>query len=141
MKKKSEKKNLAIGCLGLIFLIVVVMWICGVFESEKKSEVPSKPLYVDLNASVRFTGTQFVITNNDNFNWENVQLEINPGLLKSGYKLNAGLMSAGYAYTVGALQFTKSNGTRFNSILIKAQSISIYCDTPKGKGYYHGTWK
>ena len=140
MKKKSENKNLAIGCLGLIVLIVFVMWTCGVFESEKKSEVPDKPLYVDLNASVRFMGTQFVITNYDNFNWENAQLEINPGLLKSGYKLNVGLMSAGNAYTVGALQFAKPDGTRFNPILIKAQSISIYCDTPKGKGYYHGTW-
>ena len=32
---------------------------------------------VDLSATVRFTGTQFVITNNDTFDWTNVELEIN----------------------------------------------------------------
>jgi len=144
IKKESEAKKTNTGCLGiigLVALVAVVMWICGVFKTEKKPETPSKPLYVDLNASVRFTGTQFIITNNDTFDWRNAELEINPGLLKSGYKLNAGLMSTGQTYTVGAMQFAKPDGTKFNPFLIKPQSINISCDTPKGKGFYSGGWK
>lgn len=143
VKKESEAKKSRKGCLGavgLIAFIAVMLWICGVFKTEKKPETPSKPLYVSLNASVKFTGTQFIITNNDSFDWRNVELEINPGLLKSGYKLNAGVMSAGHTYTVGALQFAKPDGTRFNPFSIKPQSISISCDTPRGEGFYSGKW-
>lgn len=140
MKKKSEKKNAAIGCLALIALIVVMMGGCC-FDTEESPETPSKPLFIDLNASVSFTGSQFVITNNDTFSWTNVKLEINSQLLKSGYKLNANVISAGHTYTVGAMQFAKSDGTRFNPFSMKVQSISIYCDTPKGEGAYYGSWK
>jgi len=143
IKKEEETKKTKTGCLGLIGVIVfiaIAMWICGVFETKEQPETPSEPLYVDLNASIKFSGTQFIITNNDSFDWKNVELEINSGLLKSGYKLNAGLMSAGQTYTVGAMQFAKGDGTRFNPLLIKPQSVSIFCDTPKGKGFYSGKW-
>jgi len=144
IKKESEEKKKKEGCLGLIGLIIfiiIVMWVCGVFKTEKKQATPSKPLFVNLNASVRFTGTQFVITNNDTFNWRNVKLEINPGLLKSGYKLNVALIKAGETYKIGAMQFAKGDGTRFNPFLTKPQSISISCSTPKGEGFYSGGWE
>lgn len=144
VKKEADAKKTKSGCIGLIVLLVfitAVMWICGVFETDNKPQAPTKPLYVDLEASIKFTGTQFIITNNDSFDWKNVELEINPGILKSGYKLNAGLISAGKTYTVGAMQFAKPDGTRFNPFSIKPQSMSISCDTPKGKGFYSGEWK
>jgi len=145
VEKESKAKDTKTGCIGIIGLLVViaiVMAICGVFDTgKKKSEEPSEPLYVDLDASVRFTGTQFQITNKNNFNWTNVELEINPGLLKSGYKLDAGLMKAGETYTVGAMQFAKPDGTRFNPFTMKPQSIDIYCDTPRGKGFYSAKWQ
>lgn len=142
-KQEAASKKSNTGCLGIIgavAIVVIIMWIGGVFKSEKKSTTPSKPLYIDLNASVRFTGTQFVITNNDSFNWTNVELEINAGVLKGGYKLNAGLMNAGETYTVGAMQFAKGDGTRFNPLMTKPQSITISCDTPEGEGFYNGKW-
>ncbi len=144
IKKRIDKKKTkpaTIGCSVLIILVALVA-IINLLKppSEQESKAPPEPLYIDLNASVRFTGTQFIITNKDSFNWRNVELEINPGLLKSGYKLNAGLMSAGETYTVGAMQFAKPDGTRFNPLSIKPQSISISCDTPKGKGFYSGKW-
>ena len=43
VKKESEAKKTKTGCLGvigLLVLITVVMWICGVFETEK---VPPGP--------------------------------------------------------------------------------------------------
>jgi len=139
---KKKTKPATIGCLALIILIVLVVIINSLKPpSEQEPKAPPKPLYIALNASVIFTGTQFEITNNDNFSWSNVKLEINPGLLKSGYKLNVRVMSAGNTYTVGAMQFAKPDGTRFNPFSMKAQSISIYCNTSKGDGSYHGSWK
>ena len=139
---KKKTKEATIGCLAIIIIVVSIVIITSLKQpSEQESKAPPEPLYIDLNASVRFTGTQFIITNNDSFDWRNVELEINPGLLKSGYKLNAGLMSTGETYTVGAMQFAKPDGTRFNPLSVKPQSISISCDAPKGKGFYSGKWK
>lgn len=96
---------------------------------------------VRLNATVHFTGTQVVVKNKDSFNWSNVKLEVNPGLVSGGYVLNVPTMKAGETYTVGALQFAKSDGERFNPFTHKPQKFSIWCDTPKGKGFYSGEWK
>jgi len=131
------------GGFILFCVLLVILAKIGIIPTEEKPKLPPKKetaLFVNLNAVVQFSGTQFIITNNDSFDWSNVELEINPGMLKSGYKLNAKLMSAGQTYTVGAMQFAKPDGTRFNPFSIKPQSISISCNTQKGKGFYSGKW-
>ena len=140
-KLTSEKKtsDSAKGCL-IVIVVVLIVGLYIIFAPSEKQKAPSKPLYVSLNASVQFTGTQFIITNNDSFEWRNIKLEINSKILKSGYKLTAYIMTAGQTYTVGAMQFAKSDGTRFNPFSMKVQSIDIYCDTPKGEASYHGSW-
>ena len=85
-------------------------------------------------------GTHFVISNQDSFNWVNVELQLNPGLITSGYKRTAAIIEAGSSISIGAREFAKSDGERFNPSTHRAQSISISCDTPKGKGFYSGDW-
>lgn len=89
---------------------------------------------------MEFTGTQFVAVNNGNFEWRDVKLEINSGLVRGGYVLRVSLMSAGGIYTVGAMQFAKGDGTRLNPFAVKPQNISISCDTPSGRGFWYGGW-
>lgn len=96
---------------------------------------------VDLNASVRFSGTQFIIQNKDSFDWTNVKLEVNARTFSSGYVLKSGIMAAGETYTVGAMQFAKSDGEKFNPFTHKPLNLSIWCDTPRGKGFYYGSWE
>lgn len=139
-KKAKQSKNVGVGCLTII-VIAAAIWIIGELSPKKTSAPSSESTFVHLNASAEFTGTQFVVKNNDSFNWTNVELELNEGLLKSGYKLTTPLMVAGQTYTVGALQFAKPDGTRFNPFQVKPQSITITCDTPKGKAIYTGSWK
>lgn len=142
---EKQKMSPIVKFGGGFILICVIVWILaeiGIIPSaEKPPPKKETPSYVDLNASVSFTGTQFVITNGDSFNWNDVELEINAGLLKGGYKLKAVLISAGQTYTVGALQFAKRGGERFNPLTIKPQSLSIFCNTSKGRGFYSGKWE
>ena len=139
-ENKKNKKAHRLGCFALLLTGILWMWICGVFDT---SDAPTKsePILTDLSATVSFDGSQFIISNLDNFNWMNVELEVNGALFKSGYKLKAGTMVAGTVYTVGALQFAKPDGTRLNPFTVKPQSFEIQCDLPEGKsGWYSATW-
>jgi len=107
-------------------------------SSSPKTYKPSKPKRPDLNATVVFTGSQFVISNHNNFDWTNVKLEINSGIIRGGYTLRVGRMSAGQTYTVGAAQFSKSDGERFNPFTHKVKNITITCDD---FGFYYAEWK
>jgi hypothetical protein len=96
---------------------------------------------VDLMATVRFDGTRFTISNRDAFAWHDVELEINGGLFTGGYKLSVPVIEAGRTYSVGALQFAKSDGTRFNPFQTKPTKLSISCQTGSGDhGFYVGGW-
>jgi hypothetical protein len=136
-KKKKSQKNTGIGC-GVIILILAVLYIISQFSPSKSSNKGSSTPH--LNASVRFTGTQIVIQNNDSFEWNNLRIELNSGLLNSGYYLDASSIKAGTTATVGILNFAKSNGERFNPISMKARTVTIMADTPSGRGIYTGKW-
>lgn len=97
---------------------------------KKKTSSPKIKTQVErkIHASVSFNGTQFIITNNDSFDWTNVKFELNAGILKSGYILRENRIKSGHTYTVGALQFAKSGGERFNPFTMKPQSMFIFAD-------------
>lgn len=119
------------GCLGFLVLVIIIYFI--MFNPFTSQEKETQPSIINLNASVRFTGTQFIIENDDNFDWLNVKMEVNGSFLKSGFILETYRMEAGETYTVGALQFAKKDGTRFNPITYKPQKFDISCNTPKGE--------
>jgi len=137
--RDTQAKKMGIGCLVIVILIVVGVITCSLIPGDKTEESSSST--IDLKASVKFDGAQFIITNNDNFNWTNIKFEINSGLLSGGYILRASQMGAGETYTVGALQFAKGDGEKFNPFTHKVQHISIFCDTPKGGGFWFGEFK
>jgi len=136
------------GCLtafGVVFLIIVIAVIIGSIGEEgkkptetKKAPVTEKAPEVEiLKAEIRFDGSQFIIANDDSFDWTNVQFKLNEGIIKAGYRLNTDRIKAGHTYTVGALQFAKPDGTRFNPLTMKPQSMFIFCD----QGSWNGEWK
>ena len=153
-KKRTDKKQgvgCGTGCLVVIIFFIIVGIIGSLSDDSGSSSSSSgsggsrssssSSSIVDLNASVSFSGSQFVIVNNDSFDWTNVKLEINPKTFSSGYVLKTDRMSAGETYTVGAMQFAKSDGEKFNPFTHKALKFSIWCDTPKGNGSYYGSWE
>lgn len=128
--------------LSLLVLVVAGILATGTSDSGSSARTErTAPQTVDLNASVKFTGNQFVITNADSFTWSNCKLEVNSKVFSSGYKYEGATLRAGETYTIGAMQFANSDGERFNPFTHKPQSFSLYCDTPRGKGHYYGGWE
>ena len=144
MPKEKEQKKKGLGllvALGIIIFFIAIISIGGSGENKKTETTPPTSSIIDLNTSVNFTGEQFIIINEDNFDWTDVKLEVNSELLKDGYVLKTKKMVAGETYTVGALQFAKGDGTRLNPFIIKVLNFSIWCDTPNGQGFWYGSWE
>lgn len=119
----------AVGCVSILFLVVLLpfgyAWVrttllplFGVYEA-------AKPADKALEASVRFTGTQFIVSNLGADGWSNVTISINPGLLGGGFELRVPSIDARSTYTVGGLQFADDKGTRFNPLTMKPQTMTI----------------
>jgi len=142
-KKKSQSVGPVIVSVLVIIILLLFVRSCGDCmgcgdSSTKTTRTTPKTTTVDLKTSVLFDGSQFIIVNLDDFDWTNVKLEVNSSGFKSGYILNTKKMEAGHTYTVGAMQFTKGDGTRFNPFTMKPLNFSIWCDTPEGNGFYYG---
>ena len=88
-----KKGTSAAGCLFVIIICVLAGVIVASVNSggtktrinrpKPPSQKQQQPLFIDLNARVQSMGTQFVISNQDSFNWVNVELQLNPGLFTS----------------------------------------------------------
>tara|TARA_B100000315_G_scaffold249235_1_gene280147 strand:- start:69 stop:380 length:312 start_codon:yes stop_codon:yes gene_type:complete len=99
------------------------MLVVGCGESES---------VVDLKARINYRDGQFTITNNDTFDWINVKFEIN-----KEYTIRVDRINAGEVYTVGSMQFTKSDGAKFNPFTHSPHDFFIWAKTREGK---RGMW-
>ncbi|HEX2951372.1 MAG TPA: hypothetical protein VHV83_17650 [Armatimonadota bacterium] len=95
---------------------------------------------IHLNASVWYENGEFTITNNDDYDWTNVRLTINPSLF-GGYNLHVTRIRAKSTYRVGCMQFTKRNGTRFNPYQTAVEAFKIASDIPNDDmGFWDGSF-
>ncbi len=119
-KPKKKTSKTMIGCLILVGIAVILAISIGTCLGGDSG-------VAELSASVRFDGAQFIIKNNNDYSWHDVQFTLN-----SDYKLTASLIEANTEYTVGAMQFAKSDGTRFNPFTQKVIHMFIYAETSDG---------
>lgn len=122
---------IGIAAVLLIVTIIALTAICARSSSQT----------IDLNASVTLQGTQFLITNKNNFDWTNIKMEVNRGLTTPGFAYNANKIPAGKTFTVTCSKFLKLDGTPFNPSTIQLLKFSIACDTPEGDGSWNATWR
>ncbi len=136
--------------LGIMGALVVIGGLSGGFNQEgtrteraierQRTEAPPKPK-IELDAAVRFTGTQFVVTNNNIFAWNAVELEVNrSGLFSGGYTADLGMVSPGQTITIGALQLANSDGVRFNPWQMKPQRATVKATVNGERIYYSAGW-
>lgn len=115
-------------------VIVVLAILSGLGKTNGGgSGTPSAP---DLLASVRFTGLEFVIRNQDRFPWTDCRFRLN-----GDYEYHAERLEANSTIEVGAFRFTTDKGERFQPLNLAAKEFSVRCMTPRGRAYYSGTWK
>jgi len=128
-KKNSPTTNFIIG----LIVIGVIVGLVASFSSCGKSEK------LQLDATISLSGTQFTITNNNDFDWNNVDLQINPGIISNGFEYKSGtLVLAGHTYTVQCSQFANSDGVMFNPLVYKLETFYINCDND-GDGLIDGS--
>ncbi|MBN1385181.1 MAG: hypothetical protein JW983_09905 [Elusimicrobia bacterium] len=127
--KRVEKK-----IFKLFIILTVLFFLTSLLEYVLFGK--SKDSSIELNATIMFTETKFFITNENTFDWTNVEIEINPGIFKGGYKLTVDRVAAGQTYILKTLQFTKRDEIKFNPLKNKPHNILIKCDTSYGKMKY-----
>jgi tRNA(Ile2) C34 agmatinyltransferase TiaS len=129
---------------------IIVVMIAAVVVLHSKSgkkqipaiENPSRTSTVRLKAKVTFPGESFVVSNNDLFDWKNVELEIVPESAEERFSLKVPKISAGQICTAAAAEFSREDGTRFNPYEMRPKRFRILCDTPSNKrGIYQAGWK
>ena len=152
LKLFGKKPRIIFGALIVIFFIM--FGITGdasktknnkaPVQDEPKPSVTTKPTETptpsqhELDATIKFSDTAFLITNNEKADWTECKLELNSGILRGGYTYRAALMLKQDALIVPFREFAKGDGTRFNSYETKAQNLSISCtvDGKRGFGYF-----
>ncbi len=139
-----QNKKKGIGCgriiiIGLIFFLGAGILITALSSSNiiKSSTTPQEIQKPDLTGNVQFTGTQFEITNSDNFPYENCHFELN-----GQYFLSPPDIYSGEVYTVGAANFATKNGARFDPFSIKPIKFVISCkSTSQTSGFGYWEWQ
>jgi hypothetical protein len=130
-KKASGLARLA----AVIGTLVAIGWCATLFQSGGSSSKQT----TSLEAEVRFNGTQFTIKNPTTKQWTNVKAEINAVI--NGYEYVFDSLDPGQTVTVGAMQFAKKNGERFNPFQLKPQQFTILADVDGTRGVWQGGWK
>jgi hypothetical protein len=139
--KVSEGRLLVIA-LGISFILILLAGVIGVImrniDNRDKAttaavaRAPAPAEDTQLQATVSFTGTQFEIVNVGSVDWKNVKFDLNGGLFSSGYVHRLGELKALEVYRIGAMQFTDSDGRRFNPFQLKPQQMAITATLPTG---------
>lgn len=122
--------------------LAVVLWLIGSSTHQIPETSTQKQSSNDGNIviqpTVAYSGTEFTITNNDNFDWTEVNMTVNPHGFNGGFHLFLSRVAAGESYTVGAMQFAESDGRRFNHFADKLLTMTISCKTSQGNALWLG---
>jgi hypothetical protein len=145
----NNKPTLKVRCPLALQVIVIIILICiALFSTTSKrkptstQEIFSRESTVRLNTNVSFTGSKFIISNNDPFDWTNVELKITSEASDSDFSHKVPKIPAGEIYSVRAAEFATKDGTSFNPYKMKPKRFRIWCDTPtRENGSYFAGWK
>ena len=148
-KEDDRKTGRKVRCPFVLQAVVIIILICvALFSGTSKRASKSietrttEDSSIRLNAKVTYTGAQFVISNNDSYDWMNVELQIRSETIGSNFNFRVSKISAGQTYTVRATEFSIEDGTHFNPYKMKPKRFRIWCESPnRENGSYSARWK
>ncbi len=103
-------------------------------ERPTEKPKPTESAQHELKADIKFSEDAYLITNEDGKVWIDCKLEMNSGIIRGGYVYNTELIDTDKPVIIPFREFTKGDGTRFNSDATKPQSLSISCADVGGSG-------
>lgn len=127
----------AVAGIAVVAVLLVIV-LAAMFSSPDQPADES----ITLTATVNFDGARFIVTNaSKTQRWTDTTLAVNSRLFGGGYELNVGDVAPLGTVTAGAMQFAKPDGTRFNPIQMKPQTLNISAIVDGKRGFYYGGWK
>lgn len=137
-KEQIQKTNKGCyGCLGVFVAVFAIILLISLVNGSGDKETASD--VVGLHASYGRSATQVKVTNMDDFAWTEVELRLNPGVA-SAYEYHLSELKPGESATIGLLNFTKSNGDRFNPFQSSVKELHIIAQTKQGEGATGFRW-
>ncbi len=142
-KKKSIVWRMVPLAVVLCLLIAGIFTIPKQFKDNGSSFVDVFLLMpLDVEASVNIKGAQFDVTNESDFDWENITFSLNKDGLSSGYSISHESLKQWETYIVNITEFADSDGVRFNLSTMKPLRFSIDVHNSLGQsGTYSGPLK
>lgn len=140
----SNTSKVMIGVF-VIVIVVGMLFSTGILKKARPQasviHQPKAPVFTDLSATVRFVGSQIVVTNTNDFDWTNIEMLVNGEGFKKGYKVEISLMIPGMEWPIEANHFVDPDGTRFNTYTTKPIHFQIWADVKnQPRGYAVFTW-
>lgn len=117
------------GCIAVLSLLTN-----GPAEDPQKNKSSDK---VDLHADVAFRDRFLSVRNGDNFDWENVDIEVTSTFVPE-FKISLGSLRAGSTVSLSYSDFTGKNGAQLDPAKLKSRKVTIWSTTSKGKGLWYG---
>jgi hypothetical protein len=94
-----------------------------------------------IKTSFGYNGNIFYVTNENNFDWDNITFSINDTGISSAYYSYYDELKQGKSLNIGLAEFAKIDGTRFNISNTKPLTFKIEIYNSLGQsGIYYGTW-
>jgi hypothetical protein len=146
-KLKSRAIWVISAVLIVAFPLISLMWVGNAQTHSLNYTFPCTTSSI-LKAYVRFTGTQFLIIDKNQFDWANIYIEINTHSRKNhhlhgtidcnAFRLMVPKIDIGEAYPIEVTQFRRDDGTKLDPVTTRPENIKIWSDTPYGRGFWYG---
>jgi hypothetical protein len=144
----KPQKNIHIGIYIFLFALLIGAFglsYKGLSEEIKKDHSNIISYFFSVPLTIKtINGTQgnlFFVTNENNFDWQNITFSINDMGISSGYYFYSNELKQGGNLDINLMEFAKTDGTRFNILDTKPLTIKIKVYNSLGQsGTYYGTW-
>ena len=133
--------KLNVQMIYTIIITFISSMLVGCSGSPKTPTSPPSAPDVYIKGSGLVTGTDIEITNKDSFDWQNVEVELNPGISPGPYNYHVDIIKALSTFPAPSANFKNAAGQPFDISKSKPKTIAVRCTTPQGKGLFEGEWE
>lgn len=140
---KLTKKDLWIAGTAVVssLVIFVLLGVWGFNMDLNSARRAAAKKGREIDATVRYAGGSFIVSNNNGYDWHDVKLKVNFPLGGDGYYLNLSQIAAHDTISVSASRFANGQGERFNPWTQKPRKFAVRCNTPNGREGYYANWE